>query len=455
MAFHHQKAYKWRRKNWGHVKKWPFWEHIIKILFVILLVSSLGLILFSLLISPFWNNSFPQSLASKWGLCKVQTLEEYYKILFSVAGVSGLGLNLMFLIRRIRQADELRRDQQWQAGFTLLGVDNQASQIAGLRVLDELAHAHPELYRKKAFESACDFLRTQGKEGEGISNSMQKAIDLFLKNREDNTNIYKGEEAQLRRAYLNKADLRNAQLQEAYLIGAQLQNADLFSAQLQGAHLRNAQLQGADLRNAQLQGADLRNAQLQGADLRNAQLQRAHLIDAQLQGAYLVSTELQETYLIEAQLQGADLRNAKLGPALKGAQLQGTCLMGTQIENTDLFRTHFGGAHVSLDLPSSIHTHCPKHLGYWRIKKHIKAPTVKEIKDLLKQVCPEQTYHTGAYTPKEAMGWLCEILKCPGWEKGLPDRQKWQERYEELNAKGAPDSEYEEAMNDLERNHSA
>jgi Pentapeptide repeats (8 copies) len=83
----------------------------------------------------------------------------------------------------------------------------------------------------------------------------------------------------------------NGESEQLNLHNTNLQGADLRNAQLQRAFLERAQLQGADLRRAQLQEAVLGGAHLQGTDLRGAQLQKAQLQKAQLQGADLTAVE--------------------------------------------------------------------------------------------------------------------------------------------------------------------
>jgi len=94
------------------------------------------------------------------------------------------------------------------------------------------------------------------------------------------TNVLKGQRANLRDANLRDANLRDANLRDANLTGANLRGADLHGASLRGADLRDANLEGANLLDANLTGANLTGANLTGANLTGANLRDANLTGA-------------------------------------------------------------------------------------------------------------------------------------------------------------------------------
>ena len=161
-------GYKRIKRCWGWVKKgWNWiWKHVIvpilKLICWGVLVLS-GVFIIILLISSI-SSSF-KDYFRPWCECKPcavyiasllsmseegkDPVADIYTLLISLAGVSGLGLNLLFLMRRINQADEKLLDDQWRGAFTQLGIDNQAAQIAGLRILDDLARKDPRYIQEE------------------------------------------------------------------------------------------------------------------------------------------------------------------------------------------------------------------------------------------------------------------------------------------------------------------
>jgi hypothetical protein len=115
----------------------------------------------------------------------------------------------------------------------------------------------------------------------------------------------KGEQADLRGAYLHRAKLRLAYLRGAYLRGAHLSEADLSEADLRGVHLREANLNRADLHEA-----DLRGAHLRGADLTRANLSKADLGEADLSEADLYWADLRGAILHGAMITGEQISTA-------------------------------------------------------------------------------------------------------------------------------------------------
>ncbi len=95
------------------------------------------------------------------------------------------------------------------------------------------------------------------------------------------------EQKEAAKADLEGARVRNANLREADLMGSTLEGADLAYSDLTRANLGYADLTGAGLKGATLRGADLTYADLSGADLTYADLTRAQLGGAELEGADL------------------------------------------------------------------------------------------------------------------------------------------------------------------------
>ena len=344
-----------------------------------------------------------------------------------------------------------------------------------------------DTYKKKAFDSACDFLRTQGKKGDSITSAMQKSIDLFL--RKDKEFYYEGCLANLSGAHLKSANLIHAHLKSANLSGARIQGADLIHANLQGADLYKAQFQGADLRNANLQGADLRNANLQGAVLRNANLQKVYLSEAQLQGAYLSKVQLQSADLSNAQLQGADLRNANLqGAVLSEVQLQGADLRNANLQRADLYNAQLQGTifnkikdlkDVNMVRNTDFHgTQLYKDASSQDLEKMrcVGFPSPRFYKDLLpierfppygwiylfagKETNPKiadwirgredlESCKTGTYSYEEAMKWIIHFTELREEYQRVIDLKELKVAYNALNNDKAGDLAYKATMEKL------
>ncbi len=143
-----------------------------------------------------------------------------------------------------------------------------------------------------------------------------------IRNRYDNSVIYKSNAAKTIKDTLVEAVESGAYLGDAYLGDAYLGDANLRGACLRGACLRGANLRGAYLGDANLRGACLRGACLGDANLRGACLGDAYLGDA---------------YLGDANLGGANLRGACLrGACLRGAYLGDACLGGAYLGDANL-----------------------------------------------------------------------------------------------------------------------
>ena len=389
---------------------------------------------------------------------------------------------------QLEKADEKFLDEQWRGAFTQLGVKNQAAQIAGLRILDELARKHKDKYKEKAFESACDFIRTQLEtlsEDSKIHSyiSAQKAIDIFLiKDIKDKSYYYKDYSAGLQRANFEQLCLSRAQLQKADLYGANLQRANLHGAQLQGANLSYAQLQGTDLRETKLQRANLFCAKLQRANLHSAQLQRANLHSAQLQEANLRGAQLEETNLSLAQLQGADLREAKLQRAkLTPARLQGARLSHAQLEGTDLNIAElqgvlfnnlkdlqdvgsikdvdFRGAQLAEELPNGLSI-ADVFSPYKQIYHFAgrDRETNSNIVEWIRGRGDIESCVTGSYLYQQAMEWIINLTEAVQKYRSVIDSveividlENWKAKYSALENNKADDKEYQAAMKKLLR----
>jgi hypothetical protein len=102
-------------------------------------------------------------------------------------------------------------------------------------------------------------------------------------------------------------------------------------------NLNGTYLWGVDLKHAHIEGAHLMGAYLGKAILYRAHLEEALLVNAHREGAHLEEAHLERAALIYAHLEGADLSGADLrgacfsGANLDGVNLQAACLQGATV----------------------------------------------------------------------------------------------------------------------------
>ncbi len=248
------------------------------------------------------------------------------------------------------QEANARRAQFAQAAVQL-SSDQLLSRVAGVHLLEDLAHPSKSLHRP-VYETLALFVRERTAALD-VRDTLPPAPDVraaalaVLRRAPDDG-------AAALRPDFSGANLRGivapgAQLDFSRLGGVQLQQADLrgariagkFGVELDGAHLDSANLTGAQLDGARLSGgATLVGTVLDRADLDGATLEGADLRFARLDGA-----ELQGTTLTGARLDSASFRGANLfGATLREASLAGTDFAGAVLRNANLAGTDLSAA---------------------------------------------------------------------------------------------------------------
>ena len=145
----------------------------------------------------------------------------------------------------------------------------------------------------------------------------------------------RGEHAELRAAYMQRANLWDSNFSGASFEQARLHFAILREVDFRGATFFAAGLKNATLEETNMHAVSLWGAELQGAILRRITLTNADLHDAQLQGAYILGVDLDElTDLREANFFGAAIR--AVGP-----------LVARRLQNEDILNHVFGHKYLA------------------------------------------------------------------------------------------------------------